>query len=602
MPNKTIIKTKDWSSYTIEDFVNEHKKHPEWQGLSTKQITKVPGGYAFYGALSRYARRVSKGDIEKHHKIIQVIFKPKQKNWKGYTKINDFVNEFNHHPEWEGKSTDFIQKDRANGGLSFYLAVKAFAIKESKGDGSIQREIMTKVFKPMHQNWLNFHSLKDFAEEYSRHPEWQGKSTYWLQADKKTGGSAFYGALREYAVNTSDRDEKARRNIMRSVIPEQKAFYRYKFSDYLYFDSGPERIVALVLAKLGLVKDYEEGVNLHILTGNRSWRDSIDFLIDKTFIEFHPLSISDIRNGLSLEEVAQKKKKNITKEVYKNYDFYLITNIEELYPLIKKSKFRKLINKRVQTLTKEGFEKIVDSCYRDAFEFDLNDLKYEPKFGRWATFKRLEDFIDEYKKHPEWQGKTTNQIVKEKESGGYAFYAAFLIFANRASNENKLKKKEIIESIFKPEFRQLPAKYNNVEEFKKEYESHPEWCGKSATEMDKDRKSGAHSFYYSLLYFSKKKYPKDKARRRETIKQVLPQKRKDWVIFKNINDYKFEYKNHPEWHKLTIRQLQKDKNGGSAFYSSLFYFLRRNYTDTNKRRAILKEFFNEKNAKKITKG
>ncbi len=117
----------------------------------------------------------------------------------------------------------------------------------------------------------------------------------------------------------------------------------------------------------GLADDFIEGENLHVKT-NGNGQHSIDFLIGKTFIEYHPLSRSDIKNGLTLEQAGESKKKNITNKKYNGFDFKHIWEIDQLHDVLRNGKFGD--SSKFGDLTKEQFSKGVTEAYKMAINYD----------------------------------------------------------------------------------------------------------------------------------------------------------------------------------------------------------------------------------------
>jgi hypothetical protein len=110
---------------------------------------------------------------------------------------------------------------------------------------------------------------------------------------------------------------------VRLEIPDQTVF----------LSSGEERVVAYLLHKYGLIKQFVEGENLHVRTGT-SHRIDLDFLLDeiKLFIEYHPLSQRDRKEGRSLEEAGARKIESVFGGTYHDYHVLHIARLSELLP------------------------------------------------------------------------------------------------------------------------------------------------------------------------------------------------------------------------------------------------------------------------------
>jgi hypothetical protein len=174
-----------------------------------------------------------------------------------------------------------------------------------------------------------------------------------------------------------------------------------KYYDFGYgsikFDSKGERVIGILLDKYGIVKEFEEDKNLHVLTNEKS-QHSIDFFVGNTFIEYHPLNPSNgkAKNKfrldfnsymlgfdssksfpklLSVENLVLKgesfnKWNHITRPKYQDTWFWHIDDVEQLYDVLMDSAVKPLMNKRYRNITYEQFEKDVDQAYQRAADYD----------------------------------------------------------------------------------------------------------------------------------------------------------------------------------------------------------------------------------------
>ena len=288
----------------------------------------------------------------------------KNKPYRSLEDIDDFVLYHNLHSEWQGKSTFEMRKDKESGANAFYEAFNNW-VKNETPNKKERKALTQKIFKPKETVWSPYKTIDDWIGEYNRHSEWQGKSTSEMEKDKESGAGAFYGAFNKWAKNTA-KTEKERKAYVRAIFPERNAPFKYSFgNDEKHFDSYPERIVAILLNHYGLVDDFIEGKNLHVRT-NGNKLNSIDFLVDKTFIEFHPLSIADNKNGLTLEQAGERKKENITNPEYTSFGFHHIWNIDQLYDVLLNNN---LMNGS-RNLSKKQFEKDIMLAYKKAIGYD----------------------------------------------------------------------------------------------------------------------------------------------------------------------------------------------------------------------------------------
>ena len=121
--------------FTLDDYVREWDSHPEWHGFSTKQAGSAEGRAsglgAFYVSFWKFANRESKGDEAKRSEIMQQFFPEKQVK-RAHYRLEDYMNEWNAHPEWHGFSTEqATSKEGTASGLgAFYASLGTFANRE----------------------------------------------------------------------------------------------------------------------------------------------------------------------------------------------------------------------------------------------------------------------------------------------------------------------------------------------------------------------------------------------------------------------------------------------------------------------------------------
>ena len=114
-----------WKTFkTIEDWKKEFDKHPEWAGRSTKVMGEdtESGASAFYQAFRKFCRTESNGESATYQKLFESIFPKKQRDWSALTTIGDWKKEFDSHPEWAGRSTVAMWKDKDSTASGFYTA------------------------------------------------------------------------------------------------------------------------------------------------------------------------------------------------------------------------------------------------------------------------------------------------------------------------------------------------------------------------------------------------------------------------------------------------------------------------------------------------
>jgi uncharacterized protein YchJ len=209
------VKQIDRKKFTLSEYLEEWQNHPEWHGLSTHQMRdeerKKNGGASYYYSLIKYAKRASSGDNEKQRHIMEHFFPAKHKNREEHI-LNDYIKEWQEHPEWHGLSTHQMQDEerKRNGGNSFYQSLVQFAKKESGGDKKLYKKITERFFSAKYMDRKDY-TMDDFEKEWQKHPEWHNLSTEQManRMGITSGGNAFYKALTKFAKRESDRNKES---------------------------------------------------------------------------------------------------------------------------------------------------------------------------------------------------------------------------------------------------------------------------------------------------------------------------------------------------------------------------------------------------------
>jgi hypothetical protein len=224
----------------------------------------------------------------------------------------------------------------------------------------------------------------------------------------------------------------------------------------------------------------------------------------------------------------------------------------------------------------------------------------------------LQDYQTEWNSHPEWYGKSASEAHKNEgvESGLRSFYIALTKFAKKEStdSEGKIdegKRKEIIEQFFPS--RLIYREHYTLQDYQAEWNSHPEWHGKSAREAvsKEGGKSGLGAFYVALLAFAKKESADsegkiDEEKRRIIVDQFFPSNFtfRASLMYRGhytLQDYQTEWNRHPEWHGKSTSDAHKNEgveSGLGSFYTALHGFAKKEHLkDVKKRREIIEQFF-----------
>lgn len=158
----------------------------------------------------------------------------------------------------------------------------------------------------------------------------------------------------------------------------------------------------------------------------------------------------------------------------------------------------------------------IDRVYKFIEKVEANPERYAP----YKLFKELTDFQLYYQIHPEWHGKNTSQMHKNKELKGDSFYAAFRQWTIKKANGDETYQKELLKIIF-PRAKLEWKKYKNIDDWKRYYDSILEWKDKSPNDIRKDYINHGNKLYCSLFKWTEKKAKGDTNYREELLKKVF---------------------------------------------------------------------------------
>jgi hypothetical protein len=362
---------------TIDDWIELYQQHPEWHGLNTHQITRErkTGGNSFYQAFIKWTRKTTKTQRQRK-KLREQIFPPIFNDYSNLQTIDDWIELYQQHPEWHGLSTHQIEK--VEGGGAFYQAFSTWTKKTAKTKEE-RKQLVQQIFLPKINDYSNLKTIDDWIEYHAQHPEWQGMSTSQIQKEKKYGGLAFYSAFTKWLKKNTENEEE-RFAFRRVIFPEKRAPFAYEHKGtVVHYDSAPERTVAILLEKYGLLKKPEEGTNVHVRTNGKK-QHSIDFLVDNFLIEYHPVGRADQKAGRDVYDAGQRKYDNITNPKFDDHYFIHIWEVNHLYEdVLQDPELIPKMHKRYQNLTKEQFKKHVMQARKKALEYDIAHPKKKRK-------------------------------------------------------------------------------------------------------------------------------------------------------------------------------------------------------------------------------
>ncbi|MFC1696923.1 hypothetical protein ACFL1H_01195 [Nanoarchaeota archaeon] len=368
----------EWYNYSnIKEWVNCYEKN--YKGLSTGTIREKEGGNSFYRCFRNWVKKQPKS---KRKKYMTMLFPPKNKDWSKINSIEDWGEYF--LMNFGGLTTAEIQDSRVKGGGGFYRAFIMWVLKQPENMREGYRKML---FPPQYKDWTGFNSIEDWLEYYEKN--FNGLSGKQLLNCDVEGAEPFYWSFIEWIdkQNLSLAEKKA---LRRTVLPEQKAPFKFEFGyGDIHFDSSPERTVGILLHKYGLIKEFKENKNLHVRTNGKKLH-SIDFLVENTFIEYHPLQPIDKSKGRNnYEKFFNYKLNNINNTEFEGFYLWYIWEIDHLFEVLKDPIINSKMKKRYRNLTKKQFKKHVYEAYKKGGESDIKNYGREQTNIFYKTFQKI---------------------------------------------------------------------------------------------------------------------------------------------------------------------------------------------------------------------
>jgi hypothetical protein len=158
-----------------------------------------------------------------------------------------------------------------------------------------------------------------------------------------------------------------------------------------------------------------------------------------------------------------------------------------------------LLNKEIQNNPGKYNQDTISRVTKLAKYISENMDSYTP----YKLLRELSDFQLYYRIHPEWHGRSSSQMHKNKELGGINFYSAFLYWTKKESKGDIGYQKKLFYEIF-PRKKIDWSNFVDVDDWKKYHDNIEDWIGKSPNEIRKDEKNAGHRFYCSFNKWTKK--------------------------------------------------------------------------------------------------
>ncbi|GEM_PF-4616031 len=242
---------------SIEDWIAEFEKHPEWAGKSGVAMIddREGGGGSFYKGFNHWLERHVK-DKEERKKLRERLF-PKQKyDWSSLKTLDQWIEAFNAHPQWLGRGYALMVEDKESGSSSFFQTFAQWVRKEAQGDKAKEKELILAIF-PRRNEYRQFTTIGEWEKEFNTHPEWHGRSSGEMIADRESGANAFYASFLRWTRTIGD--SKMRFAYKRRFFSNARRKYRSEKSPEPYISSNPveetdevsiDKIIAEMLEEL----------------------------------------------------------------------------------------------------------------------------------------------------------------------------------------------------------------------------------------------------------------------------------------------------------------------------------------------------------------
>lgn len=189
---------------SLTDWIDEFNSHPEWHGMSAKQMytNQDNGAAAWYASFMKWTKSVTESESQRHQLILNIF-----PNWHNgaikrtnFQSINDWADEYLAHPEWLAMTRSELKNDYSKGGQAFLLSLRRWVNGQTSDPGK-RAELLDAVLpKRERRDLLTIKSIEEWIEIYIQHPEWEHRGSESLKNDSN-GGSQFYYGLRDWLQN-----------------------------------------------------------------------------------------------------------------------------------------------------------------------------------------------------------------------------------------------------------------------------------------------------------------------------------------------------------------------------------------------------------------
>ena len=201
----------------------------------------------------------------------------------------------------------------------------------------------------------------------------------------------------------------------------------------------------------------------------------------------------------------------------------------------------------------------------------------------------LNNWIDEWNKHPTWKEMSTDEINKDK-SGVRGLYRSLSRWIKKETKD-PYEIRIIKQMILGRELQGDKSGYT-FDEWVKEWNGCPEWKKMNTCEMNND-KNGASGLYCSLSAWIAKE-TRDPYERRILKQMILGRKLQGDKTEYTFDEWVNEWNKHPTWKEMSTDEINKDKSGVRGLYRSLSKWIRKETNDPYEHRIIKQMIFGRK--------
>ncbi|MBI2572940.1 phosphotransferase [Candidatus Woesearchaeota archaeon] len=210
---------------TVEDWIEEKEKHPEWAGLSAWQVIKL-GGNVFYKEFQKW-NKSNTSDTSQREVNYNSIFSRQRERYENLRTVDEWIEFRNkNHPEWKGRTRNEMEESPDSN--SFWTNYRKWTRRTARTKEEKEQFLQVMALRTRN-DYSSLTTITDWKKLYNENPHWHKMSTPELLNDKQGGGASFYSSF-NFWISSQTSDEKERKRIRRRVIS-------YNLRDWSGFES-----------------------------------------------------------------------------------------------------------------------------------------------------------------------------------------------------------------------------------------------------------------------------------------------------------------------------------------------------------------------------